>query len=526
MNKILYLIIFLVLSILVACTETTKDDITSNETPKHEKNEDVETVFKPYFPIDEWVVKTPESQGMDSEKLADVFKDLEEWYKVTNSVIIIRNGYIVAEKYYNGYTPETKQWIYSATKSVLSGLIGVAVEEGYLTLDERIIDIFSDREIENIDEYKENITVKDLLTMRSGYQFNPRSSYGRVLEAEDMVQFILDLPMKEEPGMSYNYNSGDSHLLSAIIQEKTEMSTADFAQEYLFNPLNIQNVLFKEMKGVALGANGLAMTPYDMAKIGLLYINDGDWNGEQIIPKEWIKDSITTEIEELFMGGTHYGFQWYIDEIDGYSISYAQGAFGQYILVIPGLDVVVVVTSGNDAPQISRLPNLFEPIVKAAISEKPTKENEEGLKELNALLKPKSTNHTQSIQTAAEIIEKLEDKTYFFEENKLNWERISSDFSNGDDEFVFEISYDDGTRDMLSIGKESYPHLNEIKEGVVSVDGRWEDKYTLVLGVKSLEYLYDYTINFQFLEEDFESVQVTIKQGGQEFSLKGRNQME
>ncbi|MDE5413301.1 serine hydrolase domain-containing protein [Alkalihalobacterium chitinilyticum] len=497
------LLSLLIIICLAGCT------MLDNEGTKDiEANAEVHFTQEPYFPTDQWLISTPEAQGMDSSQLFTIFEELDERHPGIHSALIVRNHYIVAEAYYDDYNPEIKQWIYSATKSFTSALVGIAIDQGYLRLDEKVVDIFADREIQNVDENKQNLTVEDLVTMRSGYDVDYRMVYSQMLQAEDPVQFMLDLPMKEAPNSSYLYNSGNSHLLSAIIQEKTGMSTVEFAETYLFQPLSITNTQFSELHGVAMGGNGLALTPRDMAKMGLLYLNEGTWDSEPIISKEWIERSTTTDIEEPFIGGSQYGYSWYIDEVEERKVFYAQGAYGQAIYVIPEEELVVVFTSGHDAPEINRrLTPLIGPIIQAVVSEDAIEENEEPFNALSELINRKNEASENMEQSLPDTAAKIDQQKYTFEKNPFHWKEMFLTFDE-DGAAQMMLSYEDGITDTFHIGLNGIPLVSDTTLGVHSVTGVWEDEETFVLNIKQLEYLYESTLVIHYTGEKFETIQV------------------
>jgi CubicO group peptidase (beta-lactamase class C family) len=306
----------------------------------------------------DWDTSTPEQQGMNVEILDQMMSYIDEHNLPIDSVVVVRNGQIVLEEYLNpAYGPDTKHSLHSITKSFISALVGIAIEKGYIqSLDQKVIDFFPEMRIENLDQRKRDMTIKHLLTMTPGYQWEMNDG-GQMRGSLDPVQFVLDKPMIDSPGTVFTYGNGASHLLSAIISETTGKSSHDFAQEHLFGPLGIQDVLWESKAGISYGGSGLHLTPRDMAKLGYLYLNDGVWNGEQVVPADWIKES--TEIQfsgdgniadrETYIEG--YGYQWWIKPQT--DVFYASGAYEQKIYVVPDLDLVVVFTANNNGPEVT-----------------------------------------------------------------------------------------------------------------------------------------------------------------------------
>ncbi len=300
-----------------------------------------------YWPTEAWRTSTPEEQGMDSQKLAQMLAAIQEQQLNLHSLLIIRNGYLVSETYFEPYRQDTKHELYSCTKSFISTLIGIAVDKGYIEgIDHRIVDFFPDRTFANLDRTKEDITLEDVLTMRSGLDWQDvDSTFGAMYQSQDWVKFVLDKPMARPPGHLFNYCSGCSHLLSALLQQTTGMNTRDFAEQVLFKTLGISNVNWDtDAAGIPIGGWGLQLTPRDMAKLGYLYLRDGKWEGQQIVSTKWVESATQRHTETD--GDLGYGYQWWTyPSLEAYT---ALGRYGQTIFVIPGSDLVVVTTAGMD----------------------------------------------------------------------------------------------------------------------------------------------------------------------------------
>jgi len=295
-----------------------------------------------YWPTEAWQVAAPEEQGMDAALLQQMLDAIDEQNLNIDSVVVVHNGYIVAEKYYRPYKQDYLHDVYSITKSVVSALIGIAIREGYIdSVDDLVLDFCPERTFENDDALKRSITLEHLLTMSSGLEWD----WDEMVSSRDWVQYVLDQPMYIEPGTEFYYSSGNAHVLSAIIQEASGLNTHDFAQLYLFDPLGISDVRWNtDLDGIPKGGWGMAMKPRDMAKLGYLYLNQGVWDGRQVIPAEWIEASTERHIqvpEPLEPWDLYMGYLWWLHEDGPYA---AHGTKGQFIYVIPELDLVVVFT--------------------------------------------------------------------------------------------------------------------------------------------------------------------------------------
>jgi CubicO group peptidase (beta-lactamase class C family) len=286
---------------------------------------------------------------MDSSMLVEMLKSIEDEEIDIDALVVVRNGYVVLDATVFPFStfPDAGHDVYSCTKSVVSILIGIAIDEGYIEdVKQPLISFFPDKSVANMDARKEAMTLEHLLTMTTG--LNCRDSYlyrwdgmFQMRSSPDWVQFVLDLPMVVEPGSHFEYCNGASFLLSAILQETTGVDAFQFAKEHLFNPLGISDIRWSSNpRGISIGYSDLELRPEDMAKIGYLYLNEGVWNGEQIVSSAWVQNSTRKYISASLQEG--YGYQWWIDESGIYM---ALGYGGQYIIVVPEEDLVVVFVS-------------------------------------------------------------------------------------------------------------------------------------------------------------------------------------
>jgi CubicO group peptidase (beta-lactamase class C family) len=326
--------------------------------------------------IDGWRSSTPEAQGMKSQKLIEMLKEVRENDYGIDSITIVRNGYIVADTYLQPTDINTKHQLYSVTKSFTSALVGIAIDKGYIkSVDQPILDFFPDIRIKNLDERKNRITLKHLLTMTSGIKTEDSYLYGwkglsEMVETDDWAKYALDQPMAESPGKRFEYCNLCSHLLSVIVQKATKMSTLEFARKHLFGPLGITDVQWPTSPtGSTLGYAGIMLKPRDMARFGLLFLNKGRWNDKQIISEEWVEASTEKHVKATFTNG--YGYQWWVAKGRGYYT--AIGYLGQFIFVVPEKNLVAVFTSHIETDHLFSLQKelLSSYIIPAAVSSTP-----------------------------------------------------------------------------------------------------------------------------------------------------------
>jgi CubicO group peptidase (beta-lactamase class C family) len=342
-----FLLIGLLAMLLCACgnAATPTPPASNTPAPLPQATSEHETTV---WPIDGWQTASPESQGMNGDLLDDMRSLIETRDYLIDSVTVVRNGYVVLDTIFPTFTPNTRHIIHSCTKSIVSTLIGIAIDQGLIdSVSQPLISFFPERTIDNLDETKASATLGHLLSMSSGldcqdsYLYNWRGL--RAMHATaDWTQYVLDLPMAHEPGTHFEYCNGGSFLLSAILQEASGTSTLEFAEEHLFGPLGIEDVAWRmDPQGVYVGWGDMELRPHDMAKIGYLFLNHGLWDGERIVPADWVE----TATSEHIAAGTlsdGYGYQWWVDANDYYM---ALGYGGQFIFVLPELEMVVVFTS-------------------------------------------------------------------------------------------------------------------------------------------------------------------------------------
>jgi CubicO group peptidase (beta-lactamase class C family) len=300
-----------------------------------------------YWPTNGWRTASPESQGVDSNFLEKMMETIWEKQIGINSVLIIRNGYIVLEANGYAYGSDDTRNIYSCTKSVSSALIGIAIDKGFIKdVRQPVLEFFTDRTAKNLDADKKAMTLEHLLTMTAGLECRDSYLYQwaglkRMQCHRDWVKYMIDLPMAEKPGTCFEYCNGASFLLSAILQKQTGMNALSFAEKNLFGPLGISKVSWpSNPQGITIGYAQLRMRPRDMAKVGHLYLNKGLWDGKQIISSQWVKRSTRKHITATLLSG--YGYQWWIISPGIYA---AVGHEGQFIMIAPEKNMLAVFTS-------------------------------------------------------------------------------------------------------------------------------------------------------------------------------------
>lgn len=273
------------------------------------------------------------------KSLADFEKAIKK--DKVDSVLVQRNNTVIFEYFRNNKMKEKQHKIYSVTKSILSALIGIAIDKGYIeNVNTPIINYFPEF---NKDKEDQRITIKHLLTMTSGLHWPGNSG---MIPSKNWVNFVLKQDVDNPPGKEMVYSCGSSQLLSAILQKTTGLYTEAFAKNYLFTPLEITDYKWnRDAQDIAIGGFGLTMKTVDMLKIGTLYVNQGRWKSKQILPVEWIEESTSPKVK--VDDGTSYAYHWWNKQYDNQigRIVLAVGDEGQYIILVPDYRLVVVMTS-------------------------------------------------------------------------------------------------------------------------------------------------------------------------------------
>ena len=303
---------------------------------------------------DGWNVSPASEVGLDIDILSTLSNSLQtNQYPGTDSFLVVKNGLLVQELYFNNYNRNKVHDLRSATKSITSALVGIAIDQGVIenVNQAALASISGYTEIDNWDDRKNNIKIKHLLTMSSGLacddsDFSSAGNEEYMYRQQDWVKFILDLQQTSKPGNKWAYCTGGVVSLGAIIEDSSGLQTEDFATQYLFEPLGISNYHWEFTPTGRVDTGGhIHMTPRDMAKIGQLFLQQGLWNGQTLISKQWVAESTTVQI--LTNQGYHYGYLWWRGRIDSHDFYYAGGNGGQFITIMPSLNMVVVSTAQN-----------------------------------------------------------------------------------------------------------------------------------------------------------------------------------
>jgi CubicO group peptidase (beta-lactamase class C family) len=264
--------------------------------------------------------------------------------------LISHRGKRLLERYFNGTEADDIANVKSVSKSLISALVGIAIARGHIpSVREPIARYFDDTAFQGTGAANAQITIEDLLTMQAGLETTSNRNYGAWVLSPNWIDFALNQPLTSIPGTRMQYSTGNTHLLSAILTRTTRMSTLEFAREHLSGPLGFRLAPWpRDPQGVYFGGNDMELTPNQMLAIGETYLSGGQRNGRQVIPAEWIDASFQPHAESPREEGRYYGYGWWIRNMAGFESPYAWGYGGQFILLVPELELVVVTTSSSN----------------------------------------------------------------------------------------------------------------------------------------------------------------------------------
>ncbi|WEG15127.1 serine hydrolase [Alkalihalophilus pseudofirmus] len=358
MNQIHKALVYTFLPLLLAgCIEANTSSLPASEDFPAEAVRTQIDKERDYYPTENWQTKSPAVLGLNEEVLKELTDEVR--HEDVYSMLLIKDGYLAEEYYKSIAFDNSRTPINSVAKSITSSLIGIAIEQGHIEGINQKASDFIPEILDQEDTRKQNWTIEHFLTMTDGLDWPETTSWNEIMvpleSSENWVEFILSRELAYEPGMKFNYNTGSSHLLSVIIERASGQSTKQFANEHLFSQLGIGTMDYFwdiDSNGYYTGGYKMEMAPADLAKIGYLFLNGGRWEGDQLIPQEWVETSTAyhTMTELNTAGFGDYGYQWWVKTLHldtGELIHsyYGSGAFGQKLIVIPHFDIVAVFTS-------------------------------------------------------------------------------------------------------------------------------------------------------------------------------------
>lgn len=457
---------------------------------------------------------TPESEGVSSQGIIDFLDAASKTTNEFHSIMILRHGKVIAEGWWDPYKPGLKHTLYSTSKSFTATAIGFAVAEKRLTVDDKVISFFPEELPDSVSIFLSQLKVKDLLSMTAGQ--DPDPTFSVVSQDSNWVKSFLAIPIVHEPGTKFLYNTLATYMLSAIIQKATGEKLIDYLKPRLFDPLSIEGMDWEvDPAGINTGGWGLRLKTEDMAKFGQLFLQKGKWNGEQILPVSWIEEATSKKIEQApeasqakrdssdWLQG--YCYQMWRCRNNCYR---ADGAYGQYIIVMPEQDAVIAITAETPDMQ-DEIDLVWEYLLPAMKAEK-LPENAS----LHSTLNERLSSLALPLESSGNspMVSRISGKNFTFEPNDMKVEVMNLQFHDSTcnlsiaiDSKNYDFSFGAGHwiagettfkgPNLLLLAKAHGVGLPPVK---VSGNFVWKDVNTLELTLRYVESPHTETINCRF----------------------------
>jgi len=376
---------------------------------------------------------TPEEEGVSSEAVLKFVEAADKNVNEIHSFMFLRHGKVIAEGWWHPYRPDLKHTMYSLSKSITSTAVGFATSEKQLAVNDRVTSFFPYEVPETLSAKLFRMTVKDLITMSAGQEYDP--TYKVMGNRGSWVNTFLRTPVLNEPGTKFLYNSLATYMLSAIVQKVTGQKVIDYLTSRLFEPLQITGADWEEStQGVSTGGWGLRLKTEDIAKVGQLYLQKGFWNGKQLLPREWIEEATSFKIDQA--PGARQEVKDSSDWMQGYCYQFwrcrynayrGDGAFGQFMIIMPDQDAVIVMTSETEDMQKEL--NLVWKYLLPAMSNEKFSPNNKALSELNQKLSDLALPIYQKSESST-LEKEISGKRYDFKPNGSHIQSIRLNFSD------------------------------------------------------------------------------------------------
>jgi CubicO group peptidase (beta-lactamase class C family) len=457
-----------------------------------------------YWPTHGWRKDSPENRGMDSKKLIEMLQILKSY--PIDSVTIVKDGYIVLDAYQHPYQADRLHKILSCTKSISASLIGIAIDNNFIKgVEQPLLSFFPEEKIRVDGQRKRGINLHHALTMTTGIDFRDSYLYQwenlkKMHRTNNWVDFALNLPFIHEPGTHYDYSNITAFLLSAIIQETTGMKASEFAEKYLFSKLGIQEYIWPEnRKGITLGYGSLRMNNLDLAKLGLLYLTNGKWEEKQVISREWIKVSTSTQVKQV-KGHYNYGYQWWVENDSLFS---AQGKGGQDIIIDHKHNLVVVFTSSLPDRLTDQPRNIYSTYIQPSIvSNIKIPENPVALNELNIQIRELAEPEydENKVNQIPVWFKKYTGKKFIYKHKIFKTKKIKFETNFKKNE-IFLTEYDvENKPTRYKLGLAGQYFVNQLGPNVLTAAKATFENNSIIVDIASPEIAWRATGTFRFSE--------------------------
>ncbi len=345
-NKKIIIFIIIVILVLISLLFLLRNKSTTKSYEKP-KEQDIKEAKKFI-----WKKDSLENHNMNKD-IINSFNESIKTKEITSS-LIIKDGVIVNEYFKDGYNENSEFPIHSCSKSITGALMGIAIDKGYIDNVDVLISNYFDEIKHGNNDLQKQITIKHLLTHTSGFISTDTSIWEDWRKSSNWTSYMFNSPMQNTPGTRFRYSTGNTHVLSALLEKVLNKNLFEFGKENLFDKMDIDSIKCETSpEGVTDGGNGYTLTEYDFAKFGLLYLNNGKWDKEELISSTWIKESTKVQVERGSLAD--YGYQWWIRDVgnNNYHCYYAQGFGGQFLFVVPDQNLIITFTSNYNSDDYS-----------------------------------------------------------------------------------------------------------------------------------------------------------------------------
>lgn len=467
----------------------------------------------------------PEAEGVSSREIITFLDSVAVRKHEFHSFMFLRHGRVIAEGWWNPYGPDLKHTLYSASKSFTSTAVGLAIKENKLSLEDKVISFFPKDLPDTVSPFLAELKVKHLLTMSVGQRREPNA-----IITDNWVKTFLAAPIEFEPGTRYNYNSTATYMLSSIVGKVTGEKVIDYLTPGFFAPLGIEGADWEtDPADINTGGWGLRLKTEDLAKFGQFYLQKGKWNGKQILPEKWVEEATSLKIYQNpdisqskrdstdTMQG--YCYQFWRARHNSYM---ANGAYGQFVLVMPDKDAVVVFTaeSSNMWGELNMIWEFLYTAIKGNTLPEDRKSSDElKQREASLALAPPAKNTNEQVST------KVSGKTFSFTENQKKIQSMTLQFNDDlcllnlkTDTASFDISFASGrwqpgetSRHGPSIFERAKHSLDGLPPFKIAGAYTWKDEKTLELTLHYIENVHSEKIIIHFDDINKNKIQVDLK---------------
>lgn len=469
----------------------------------------------------------PEEQGIDSGILLKMMQKVKKEQYHIRSIIMIRNHKLVFESYIFPYNRDIPHNTKSASKSIISALVGIALREKWIESTDRTVYSYLPQYFQQpIDPMKKQITLRHLLTMTSGLKINEQTQdTNKIFSSPNPTKTMFEFPMAENPGEKFNYLTPIMNVMSLILTETSGKDLKVLADTYLFAPLGIKDVQWK-IDPMGNYFTDAVLTPMEMAKFGMLFLDKGKWNGKQVVPGEWVEESTKTHVKTMNKELGDYGYWWWKKSFNSQDMYIALGWGGQGIFVIPGWNMVIVTTGANLGTALHLVYDFLLPAVKSPDPLSANPQKVDALRKMVRQLQFPSAADSRPIPDHPEIIKDINNVPYLIEPNNMGLIEMTFHFS--DKTCHLSVVHERGTFERMEVGLDNIYRVSKARpwgewpiHDKTALKGKWKNNNTFFLDIHPVGRAEQVLTDIQFQGEEI-NLSVALAGTDIRFPLKGK----